>query len=107
MRKLTTIGSNNVLVALIGANYYLNQCWDMIYFTHFNEISIKIHKFSFVKIHLKMQSGGGVHFVSAPICVIIKTGTNEFILYLETIGDTWNDNDPQGRLYWSTMVDKY
>ena len=34
----------------------------------FNENSTEIHIFSFKKIHLKMSSGNGGHFVSASMC---------------------------------------
>ena len=35
---------------------------------NFSEIFIEIHTFSFKKIHLKMSSGNGGHFVSASVC---------------------------------------
>ena len=36
--------------------------------TNFSEILIEIHTFSFKKIHPKMSSGNGGHFVSASMC---------------------------------------
>ena len=36
--------------------------------TNFSEILIEIYTFSFKKIHLKMSSGNGGHFVSASMC---------------------------------------
>ena len=36
--------------------------------TNFSEIEIKIHTFSFKKMHLKMSSRNGSHFVSASMC---------------------------------------
>ena len=36
--------------------------------TNFSEMLIEIHTFSFKKIHLKMSSGNGGHFVSASMC---------------------------------------
>ena len=37
-------------------SYYLNQCWNIVNLTLRNKILIKIHTFSFKKMHLKMSS---------------------------------------------------
>ena len=59
--KLTIIGSNNGL----SPSHYLNQCWYIVYWTLRNEILIKIHTFSFTKMHLKWRLQNGGHFVAA------------------------------------------
>ena len=38
-------------------SHYLSQCWNIVNWTNFSEISIQIHIFSFKKMHLKMSSG--------------------------------------------------
>ena len=45
------------LIAWSAPSFYLNQCWLLIgpLVTNFNEILIKIHAFSFIKIHFKMS----------------------------------------------------
>ena len=37
-------------------SHYLNQCWNSVKWTNFNDILIEIHIFSLKKIHLKMSS---------------------------------------------------
>ena len=66
--KLTIIGSDNGLSpgrrqAIIRTNagkLLIRPLW-----THFSELLIEMYTFSFKKIHLKMSSGNGDHFVSA------------------------------------------
>ena len=56
VNNLTIIGSDICLAP----SHYLNWCWNLLIGpsgTDFNEISIKIHTFSFKKIYLKMSSG--------------------------------------------------
>ena len=36
--------------------------------THFSEILIEIYTFSFKKIHFKISSGNGDHFISVSMC---------------------------------------
>ena len=67
--NLTTIGSDNGLSsswcqAIIWTNAGILLIGPLG--TNFSEILIKIHTFSFKKMHLKMSSGG--HFFSASIC---------------------------------------
>ena len=53
---LTIIGLDNGL----SPSHYLNQCWNIVNWTFRNklhEILIKVHTFSFKKMHLKMSSG--------------------------------------------------
>ena len=48
------------LVAWTAPSHYLNQCWNIVNWTpgtNINEILLKIHTFSFKKIHFKMPSG--------------------------------------------------
>ena len=48
------------LVALSAPSQYLNQCWNIVECTlrtKFREILIRIHTFSFKKMHLKMSYG--------------------------------------------------
>ena len=69
--KLTVIGSDNGLSpgrrqAIIWTNAGILLIGPIG--TNFNEILVEINTFSFKKIHLKMSSGQGVHFVSASMC---------------------------------------
>ena len=69
--ELTNIGSDNGLSpgrrqAIIWTN--VGILWIGPLGTNFNEMLIEIHAFSFTKIHLKMSSGNGGHFVSASMC---------------------------------------
>ena len=60
-----TIGSNNVMSpAQRQAIIWSNAGILIVTMNGFNDILIKMHQFTFVKIHLKMQSGDGFHFVS-------------------------------------------
>ena len=66
--KLTIIGSDNGLSpgrhqAIIWTNAEILLIRPLG--TNFSEILIEIYAFSFKKIHLKMSSGNGGHFVSA------------------------------------------
>ena len=56
--KWTIIGSDNGFVTWSASSHYLNQCWNIINFTLKNRFQwlIKIHIFSFKKMHLKMLS---------------------------------------------------
>ena len=48
------------LIAWTGPSHYPNHCWNIVNWTlkiNFSEIVIKIHTFSFKKIHLKVSSG--------------------------------------------------
>ena len=69
--KLTIIGSDNGLSpgrrhAIIWTNAGISLIGPLG--TKFSEILIEIHTFSFKKIHLKMSSGNGGHFVSVSMC---------------------------------------
>ena len=69
--KLTIIGSDNGLSpgrrqAIIWANAGIFLIGPLG--TNFSEILIEFHTFSFKKMHLKMSSGNGGHFVSASMC---------------------------------------
>ena len=69
--KLTIIGSDNGLSpgrrkAIIWTNAGILLIQPLG--TNFSEISIKIHIFSFKKMHLKMLSGKWQPFVSASMC---------------------------------------
>ena len=69
--KLTNIGSDNGLSpgrrqAIIWTNAGILLMGPLG--TNFGEFLIVIHTFSFNKMHLKMSSANGVHFVSASIC---------------------------------------
>ena len=66
--KLTIIGSDNGLSpgrrqAIIWTNAGILLIGPLG--TNFSEILVEIYTFSFKKIHLKMSSGNGGHFVSA------------------------------------------
>ena len=66
--KLTITGLDNGLSpgrrqAIIWTNVGILLIWPLG--TNFSEILIEIYTFSFKKIHLKMLSGNGGHFVSA------------------------------------------
>ena len=69
--ELTIIGSDNGLSpgrrqAIIWTNARILLIGPLG--TNFNDILIEIHIISFKKIHLKMSSGNGGHFVSASMC---------------------------------------
>ena len=69
--KLTLICSDNGLSpdrrqAIIWTNAGILSIGPMG--TNFSEILIKVHTFSFKKIHLKMPSGNAGHFLSASMC---------------------------------------
>ena len=69
--KIITIGSDNGLSpgrrqAIIWTNAGILLIESLG--TNFSEILIEIRTFSFKKIHLKMSSGNGGHFVSASMC---------------------------------------
>ena len=69
--KLTIIGSDNGLSpgrrqAIIRTNAGISLIGRLG--TNFNAILIENHIISFKKIHLKMSSGNGGHFVSASMC---------------------------------------
>ena len=71
VNKLTSIGSDNGLSpggwqAIIWTNAGILLIGHLG--TNFSEILIKIYIFSFTKIHLKMSSRNGGHFVSALRC---------------------------------------
>ena len=44
------------LVAWSAPSHYLNQCWDNVNWTNFNEIVIKIPIFPFKKMHFEISS---------------------------------------------------
>ena len=69
--KLNTIGSDNGLSpgrrqAIIWSNAGILLIGPLR--TKLNEILIEIYTFSFKKMHLKMSSGSGGHFVSTSLC---------------------------------------
>ena len=69
--KLTIIGSDNGLSpgrrqAIIWTNDGIVLIGPLR--TNFSEILIEIYTFSFKKMHFKMSSGNGCHFVSASMC---------------------------------------
>ena len=69
--ELTIIGSDNGLVpgrrqAIIWTNVGILLIGPIG--TNFNKILMEIHIISFKKMHLKMSSGNGGHFVSASMC---------------------------------------
>ena len=54
-------------------SHYLNQCWVIVNWVlvgNLQEILVKIHQFSFKKMHLKMSSAK-CHFVQTSICLCI------------------------------------
>ena len=69
--NLTIIGSDIGLSpgrrqAITWTNVGILLIWPIR--TNFSGMLIEIHTFSFKKIHLKMSSGNGGHFVSASMC---------------------------------------
>ena len=69
--KQTIIGSDNGLSpgrrqAIIWTNAGILLIWPLE--TNFSENLIENNTFSFKKMHLKMSSGNGGHFVSASMC---------------------------------------
>ena len=69
--KLTIIGSDNGLLprwhqAIIWTNAGMFLIWSLE--INFNETLIEIYIASFKKMHLKMSSANGVHFVLDSMC---------------------------------------
>ena len=69
--KLTIIGSDNCLspsrcLTIIWTNVGIFLIWPLA--INFTETSVKIRKFLFVKMHLKISSGKWWPFVSASMC---------------------------------------
>ena len=63
--------SNAENVSIWWRHHDLDQCWDIVDWTHrnnLNEIFIEFHTFSFKKSIGKCRLENDVHFVSAPLC---------------------------------------
>ena len=89
--KVTSIGLDDGLSpgrcqAIIWTNAGILLIWPLG--TNFSEIFIKIDTFSLSKMHLKMSSGNGGHFVSVSMCSEQTLNNFPFAYWYFVVGDT-------------------